>query len=102
MVWGARCKNGQLSCTALNLCRECRASHKYTVGELLPEVRALYKRSPVGCCLHIVLDDGNVKDRHVQFCIDYAVEKGHAECEALARKLLTMTPTQRHKLHQGG
>ncbi len=69
-----------------------------TVLEVMPDVRALYDKSAVGCCLHIVLDDGNVADSHVQFCVEYAIEKGHKDCEALARKLLSMTRTQRLKL----
>lgn len=73
-----------------------------TVPEVIQEVEALYRRSAVGCCLHVVLDDGNVDDSHVQFCIEQAVESGHLECEALARKLWTMTKTQRRKLGLGG
>lgn len=65
---------------------------------MIPEVEALYERSPTGCCLHIVLDDGNIEDSHVQFCIEYAVENKHSECEVLARKLLMMSKTQRKKL----
>lgn len=71
---------------------------KPSVDTVLPTAQAIYDRSCTGCCLHIVLDDGNVKDSHVQFCIDYAIEKGHEDCEALARQLLLMSRTQRLKL----
>ena len=71
---------------------------KPTVPEVLPLVRELYATNSVGCCLHIVLDDGNVNDIHVQACADSARERGHPKCEALARKLLEMSPTQRRKL----
>ena len=74
---------------------------KPTVPEVRPLVVALYKRNQVGCCLHIVLDDGNVHDDHVQFCIDLAKTKGHEDCLALAKLLLRMSRTQRNKLAYG-
>jgi hypothetical protein len=40
--------------------------------------------------LHIVTDDGNVKDSHVEFCIEEAQRSGHPSCERLARELLKM------------
>ena len=71
---------------------------KPTVSEVLPAVRELYARHPAGCCLHIVLDDGNVDDDSVRFCVGYAVGEGHTECEWLARILLRMSKTQRLRL----
>lgn len=68
-----------------------------TLPGIADEVRALYYRSPVGCCLHIVLDDGNVSDDNVQYCVELARERGHAECELLAVKLSFMSKTQRSK-----
>lgn len=71
---------------------------KPSVSEVLPEANGIYKRSPVGCCLHIVLDDGNIKDSDVQFCVDQAKENSHTDCLSLAEKLLIMSKTQRKKL----
>lgn len=71
---------------------------KPTVPEVLPAVRELYRRAEGGCCLHIVLEEGNVSDDNVRFCVEYAREKGHAECLALAETLLLMSKTQRGKL----
>lgn len=71
---------------------------KPTVPEVAPAVRALYVRHGAGCCLHIVLDDGNVEDHSVDFCIKYAQEEQHLECEKLARTLRMMSRTQRLKL----
>lgn len=65
----------------------------------MPLVRALYERNCVGCHLHIVLDDGNVEDSHVKFCLDEAKEEGCQECVTLAEKLLLMSKTQRRKLY---
>lgn len=74
---------------------------KPTVPEVLPLVKALYERSCVGCCLHILLDDGNVKDHHAQFCLEWARKEGHADCIELAEKIVQMTQTQRLKLYRG-
>jgi hypothetical protein len=71
---------------------------KPTVPEVLPLARAIYARNHVGCCLHIVLDDENVGDGDVQFCLEQAVKREHKDCEELARKLLSMTRTQRRKI----
>ena len=73
---------------------------KPTIPDVLPEVVALYQRNSVGCCLHIVLDDDNVLDSHVQACVDLALEQGHLKCYALAKKLLLMSKSQRHRLYR--
>lgn len=71
---------------------------KPRVPDVLPLVRRLYAKNRAGCCLHIVLDDGNVRDADVQFCVKYAQDAGHPECEELARALLLMSKTQRLRL----
>lgn len=71
---------------------------KITVPEVRPLARHVYERHPLGCCLHIVLDDDNVKDDHIRFCIDQAVREGHGDCETLARLMLRMTRSQRGRL----
>jgi hypothetical protein len=68
-----------------------------TIPEVLPQFAAYYDR--VGWnSLHIVLDDGNVLDSHVQFCIGWAEENKDSEGKRLAELLLTMSRTQRAKL----
>jgi hypothetical protein len=76
------------------------SERKPTVPEVLPMVKELYKRHGVGCCLHVCIDDGNVEDRSVQFCLDFAKQKGCTDCILLAETLLKMSKTQRMKLHQ--
>ena len=71
---------------------------KPTIPEVLPLVQALYRRHAAGCCLHIVLDDGNVKDDSVRFCQKTAAERHHPRCLSLADILLAMSKTQRLKL----
>lgn len=73
-----------------------------TIPEVLPAVRALYARpgGSVGCCLHLILDEPNSRDGDVEYCIQYARERGHADCEALGRTLLLMSRTQRSKIER--
>lgn len=63
---------------------------------------SVYANHAAGCCLHIVLDDGNYSDDTVQFCKKEAVREAHAECSELCDLLLLMSRTQRHKLSTGG
>jgi hypothetical protein len=45
-----------------------------------------------------VLDDGNLDDGSVEFCIGIAEERGDADGAALARLMLLMSKTQRGRL----
>ena len=56
----------------------------------------------VGCCLHIVLDDGNVDDSHVEWCHIKAIDNGHHDCVMLATYVLRMSKTQRTKMYHRG
>jgi hypothetical protein len=71
---------------------------KPTVPEIAPLVKALYERNSVGCCLHIVLDEGNVGDDDVCLLLDLGPDS-HEACVQLAEKLLLMSKTQRPKLN---
>lgn len=73
---------------------------KLTIPDVAPFVEKLYDspRGSCGCCLHIVLDDQNVADDHVRFCVTGALERQHSLCYGIARCLLKMSKTQRLKL----
>ena len=63
----------------------------------------IYERNCVGCCLHIVTDDGNLENSHVRFCVTWAnrdEHKGpeHDDCRELANLLLGMSKTQRKRV----
>lgn len=89
------------------------AEHRPTVPEVMPLATAYY-RFPgcgVGGCLHIVLDDENIEDGHIQYCIECARDpefwvtrehyNGYDEAgELLGRLLLLMSPTQRSKISE--
>ena len=52
--------------------------------------RAIYETpgGGCGCCLHVVLDDGNYERQHVQWCLDNAK---HGVCQEVAELLLHLT-----------
>jgi hypothetical protein len=71
---------------------------KPTVPEVLPLVDAVYARHCAGCCFHVVLDDWNIEKHFIDSACDWAMERGHEDCMALAEKMRHMTPTQVRKL----
>lgn len=68
---------------------------------VLELARALYatKEGGAGCCLHITLDDGNIGDSSIAYCLNNARERGHERCITLAEALLTLSKTQRLKIY---
>lgn len=74
--------------------------NKPTVPEIMPLVNKLYERHSAGCCLHIVLDDGNIKLSDVEFCMGYAKAKEHKECFELAALLSKCSITQRRHIYR--
>ena len=71
-----------------------------TVPDVLPIMYAYrdVKGNESGGSLHVVLDDGNTEDAHVNFCIRYAKDQGDAAGVQLGEMLLKMSPAQRKKL----
>lgn len=67
------------------------------VPEILPLLKDYYPNHRSGGSLHIVLEDGNVDNKHVEYCKQYAIERGDADGARIADILLTMTKTQRRK-----
>lgn len=73
---------------------------KPTLLDVQPIVDA-YRKLPgnlAGGSLHILLDNGNVNDDHIEFCIETATEKGDVPGIQLARVLKVMSKTQRARL----
>jgi hypothetical protein len=68
--------------------------------ELIERIRCYYRMPghAVGGSLHVVLDDGNVHDDHVAWCIEYARHEADTEGAAIGEILLRMSKTQRTKL----
>ncbi|MDR6579992.1 hypothetical protein [Pseudomonas extremaustralis] len=74
------------------------STSRLSVPDLLPRVQSYTAKNPAGGSLHIVLEDQNIRNSDVQFCIDYAMEKGDAEGAEIGRALLSMSKTQRLKV----
>ena len=73
---------------------------KPTIPEVLPLIRQ-FARTPgneVGGVLHIVLDESNVHDDHVRYCLDLAEAEGDTLGAEVSRTLLRMSKTQRGRL----
>lgn len=69
-----------------------------TVPEVIERFAAYHLENPVWGSLHIVLEDFNIDDSHVQFCVDYAIKSGDKEGEELGKILLQMSKSQRLKI----
>jgi hypothetical protein len=52
------------------------------VGQLRAFFSAIENRNSGFCCGHIVVEDGNVDDSCVEFCIHRAKERRHLDCLA--------------------
>lgn len=68
--------------------------------DIVPLVRE-FKKNPdngVGGNLHIFLEDGNIEDDHIAFCLSKCVERGDDLGEAICRLSLRMSHTQRKRL----
>ena len=73
---------------------------KPTIPEVLPLIKEYRDKdgNGVGGNLHIILDDGNVNDSDVIFCLDRAKETNDTDGVKIAEMLLQMSKTQRSKL----
>lgn len=77
-----------------------RPSAEITVPEVKDRFKAYHLNNPSWGSLHIVLEDNNIKDYHVRYCIEYALEEGDQEGAELGRILLKLSKSQRLKLGQ--
>lgn len=73
---------------------------KPTVPEVLPFIQEYYRKPEncVGGNLHIVLEDSNVEDIHVKYCLKQAKAEHDKDGVRIAELLLQMSKTQRRKL----
>lgn len=72
---------------------------KLTVSEVMPFVwRYRDNGNRGGGSLHIVLEDGNIKDRDIEFCIKQASTSGDFKGYEIGKMLLDMSATQRRKI----
>lgn len=83
--------------------------HRNEISEVLKLVNYLYEDLEE-CCgglLHIVLDDGNLDDEDIQWCLNYCNEKENedrkdkAVCIEIAQRMLNMTEFERRLIYYG-
>jgi hypothetical protein len=58
-----------------------------------------YDGNGSGGNLHVVLDDGNLKDSDIEFCLNNCLTENDIEGTKLCFLLLDMSITQRNKLY---
>lgn len=71
---------------------------KLTLPMVVPLARAYYENHRTGGILHIVLDDGNLEDGHMRWCLERARLKGDIEAGFLAMLVMALSPSQRRRL----
>lgn len=78
---------------------EEKSSEEELLKAMIPVVevltRLIYEHHGAGCCMHIVTDDGNLEDVHVQHCLKSAYLSDHFHCMSLAALLLTIPEDMR-------
>ena len=52
--------------------------------DLVPFIEEIYSRNMVGCCWHVLLDDGNCDYSSIKVCSEFARSEKCAGCIALA------------------
>lgn len=67
-------------------------------SELVYRFAAYHKKFSSWGALHIVLDDNNLSDSSVDFCIDAAKKIDDKEGEVLAHILRSLTKSQRYRI----
>ena len=72
------------------------------VNEILKLAKEYYliEGNSIGGSLHIVLDDGNIEDDNIKFCINYAKQNDDIKGVELAELILQCSYTQRKKLYR--
>lgn len=71
--------------------------------DLADAMKPIYARHCGGCCLHVVIDDGNIEREFIDWTLEHARTSGHADCiaaaELMARCSLTQIRKARHFVH---
>jgi hypothetical protein len=76
------------------------SSEKISVLDVLP-LAISYLSKPgnsVGGSLHVVIEDRNLEDSHLRFCISHSKANNDLDGISLAEEMLKLSKTQRGKL----
>lgn len=80
--------------------KKATTDHK-RIGRLANLIAEYYKKEGNGCggnC-HLVLDDGNLEDSDIQFCIGYCAHANDDDGLAIMREMLSLNPEERQKVY---
>ena len=69
------------------------------LDECLKEVREFYEGNPAGGNLHVCLDDGNMEDGNVWWCLQEAAKEKDLDGVLIACLLLGMSEDDRFDLY---
>jgi hypothetical protein len=72
------------------------------VRSLVDKIQHFYLREPCGGCLHIVLDDQNVTDENIAFCIMAAYQQRDWEALEIISAMAQLTVEQRETIVYSG
>lgn len=68
----------------------------YAAASLAKRIRG---NGATTCCCHVMVDDPNFDDSTAKFCYDFALERGHPDCQRLAGMLIEASKTQRRRIN---
>ena len=75
----------------------------FLTKEIFLKFKEYYEDKPLNLgiwgSLHIVLEDANIKDHFVKYCIEFAEEQNDSEGLFLANELMKMSQRQRLRIH---
>lgn len=73
---------------------------KHRVPDVVKIVREYFEKpgNSVGGSLHAVFEDSNLDDGSMQWCLNWALEKGDEDGANLARILLECSQSQRRRI----
>lgn len=69
------------------------------IEQAIELIRPYYRLKPLGGSLHICLDDGNMENDHVDFCLNWARQNADSMGEAIALFLQSMSADERDELY---
>lgn len=69
------------------------------IAQAIAMIKPFYEREPSGGVLHVALDDGNMDDGCVKWCLEEAKKEGDEQAVEIAEFLLSMPEDDRFDLY---
>ncbi len=68
------------------------------ISEIMPMIREYHDNHLSFGTLHVVLEDENIKDKHINFCFQESLREGDQDGMLLSLLLLDMNKKQRREI----